>query len=119
MQERGWHDIAYHFVVNNGTNGTSPGQVEESNLWKRKIYHFSTKNIWVNATSIAVVLVGNFDYQKLGSAQKQGLINLLKRLTREYGIEIKNIKGHRDVQRTKCPGRNISIRKIRAVTSVN
>jgi hypothetical protein len=43
MRERNWPDIAYHFVVDNGSYNTSVGQIEESDLWKTRKPNLSTK----------------------------------------------------------------------------
>lgn len=113
MTERGWSDIAYHFVVNNGTFNTAPGQVEISNLWIRRSANFSTRNSFANQFGIAVVLVGNFDKRPLPLLQKEALVRLLANLARTHGIAPERIIGHRDLQHTACPGQFIDLDEIR------
>ncbi len=113
MEEKGWPDIAYHFLINNGSSNTAVGQVETSDLWKSKSHHYSTKVSWINYFGIAVVLVGNFDAHDVPPLQREALINLLARLAREYDIPVKRIVGHREIWNTKCPGKHLNMIRVR------
>ncbi len=113
MEERHWSDIAYHFVINNGSMNTTPGQVEVSDLWHRRAGNFSTAIPYANQFGIAVVLVGNFEHRSLPSLQKQALVRLLANLAREHRIPPERIVRHRDLQQTACPGRHVNLAEIR------
>lgn len=112
-EERGWPDIAYHFVVNNGASNTVPGQIEESNLWKERSRGYSTRNTYVNMVGIAVVMVGNLERHAPTTLQYQSLVSLLVTLAREYDIPPERIIGHRELQQTKCPGQHLDMAKLR------
>lgn len=113
IEERGWPDIAYHFVINNGSRGTTAGEVEISNLWKDRSPNLSTQNNYINRFGIAIVLVGNFEKRPIPELQRAALIHLLARLMKEHKIPINHIIGHRDVQQTACPGKFVKLEKIR------
>lgn len=113
MRERGWSDIAYHFVINNGSYNTSVGQVEESDLWKTRSPHFSTKVTYLNYFGIAVVLVGNFEEHDIPTLQRESLVNFLARIANKYNIPTDRIVGHREVWPTACPGKHLNMVEIR------
>jgi N-acetylmuramoyl-L-alanine amidase len=113
QRERGWKDIAYHFLINNGTAGTAPGQIEESDLWKRREGGYSTKVSQANQFGIAVVLVGNFENHKVSARQMEALLNLVLRLKREYNIPLNHIVGHRELWQTACPGKHLNMADLR------
>ncbi len=112
-EERGWRDIAYHFLINNGSSNTAVGQVEESTLWKNRESHFSTRDAYLNVFSIAVVLVGNFEKHRVPELQKEALVKLLADLSHEYSIPPDRIVGHREISSTACPGKNLNMADLR------
>lgn len=113
-EERGWPDVAYHFVINNGTMNTSPGEIEVSDLWKERQHHYSTRNSYINYFGIAIVLVGNFERHEIPPRQYESLLNLITRLAREYKIPPERIVGHNELQNTRCPGSHTDMNKIRS-----
>jgi N-acetyl-anhydromuramyl-L-alanine amidase AmpD len=113
QKERGWDDIAYHFVINNGSFETIPGQIEESNLWKKRKSGYSTKNWLVNTFGIAIVLVGNLENHPALPQQYESLINLVTNLSKKYNIPPERIFGHREIQNTNCPGKFLNMAKLR------
>jgi len=112
-EERGWPDIAYHFVINNGASNTVPGQVEESGLWQSRSGGYSTKITYINTFGIAVVMVGNLERHPPSILQYQSLVKLLVNLSKKYNIPPERIIGHRELQQTKCPGRHLDMVKVR------
>ena len=114
MEERGWPDIAYHFIINNGSANTAMGEIEESTLWQERKNHYSTRISYINYFGIAVVLVGNFEKHAVPNLQREATVNLLLRLSQEYGIPPERIVGHRELQRTACPGKHLNMTEIRA-----
>ncbi|MFN3605041.1 MAG: N-acetylmuramoyl-L-alanine amidase [Leptonema sp. (in: bacteria)] len=113
QEERGWDDIAYHFIINNGSFNTIPGQIEESELWKKRKSGYSTKNWLVNTFGIAIVVVGNLENHPPLLPQYESLINLAFQLSEKYKIPPDKIFGHREIQNTKCPGKHLNVAKIR------
>jgi len=113
QEVRGWHEIAYHFVIGNGSHTQPVGKIEASKLWRRRMYHFSTQDLWLNVSSIAIVMVGNFQIKKADTHQYQSLLKLIRRLQFDYNISLKAVIGHNDVQKTTCPGRFLNLSKLR------
>ena len=106
--------VAYHFVINNGTAGRGDGQIEVSSRWKKQIEGGHCRQRWVNKVGIGICLVGNFEKTRPTPKQMSALVSLIKLLRKRYYIPISNIKGHGDIkgEKTSCPGRNFSIKKL-------
>ncbi|GIX41651.1 MAG: hypothetical protein KatS3mg129_1384 [Leptospiraceae bacterium] len=113
QKERGWDDVAYHFVIDNGTFQTIPGQIEESDLWKKRKRGYSTRNWLVNTFGIAIVIVGNLQKHPPLPQQYESLIHLITNLAKEYNIPPERIFGHREIQNTECPGKYLNMAKVR------
>lgn len=113
MKEKGWPDIAYHFIINNGTANTAMGEIEVSSLWKERKHNYSTRISYINYFGIAIVLVGNFENHDPPEQQMEALISLINRLSKEYNIPPERVVGHREIQRTACPGRFLNMEAVR------
>ncbi|KAL5017095.1 hypothetical protein ScPMuIL_006684 [Solemya velum] len=98
MDERGWDDIAYNFVV------SGDGRIYEGRGWDREGAH--TKG-W-NDIAIAVCFMGNFvetDPDPVAISAVQNLLILgeeLGKISPDY-----KLYGHRDVRPTECPGEKL------------
>ena len=112
MTQKGWPDIAYHFVIDNGTMNTQMGAVEISNLWRRNHRNFGTNDSKHNAQSIAIALIGNFEKTQVPHEQWHSLVGLTLKLAYEHKIPIENIIGHREVSNSVCPGKYLSIKML-------
>jgi len=119
IQEHGWPDIAYHFIINNGSANTAAGQVEESDLWKHRSINYSTQVSYVNYFGIAIVLVGNFELHPVPPLQWESLVNLVTHLARKYHIPPERIVGHREISETACPGKYFRISELRHEVELN
>lgn len=94
-------NIAYHYFIE------SDGEVIKARSdWERTKH---TKIEDVNNESIAICLAGNFEVDKPTEAQRDALSDLIYEKASEYGIKHNNVLRHRDVQSTKCPGKNLNI----------
>ena len=119
VEKRGWSDIAYHFVVNNGSMNTTIGEIEESELWKERKPNLSSRSWYANYFGIAVVLVGNFERHPPPALQQEALIKLLTNLALRYESPPERIVGHREIQNTACPGKHIEMNRVRAAVAEN
>lgn len=119
VEKRGWPDIAYHFLINNGSFNTGVGQVEVSSLWTTRDINYSTKVSYINYFGIAVAMVGNFENHPPARLQKEALILHVTRLAREYDIPPEKIIGHREIWKTACPGKHLRLEEIRAAVARN
>jgi len=101
-----WNGLGYHFVIDNGTSGTRPGQIETGDRWYRQMNGAHCNAMGMNEIGIGVCLVGNFDEQSITPEQLQSAAWLVKSLQWRYGISANHVIRHCDVKGkdTDCPG---------------
>ncbi|MDP6637199.1 MAG: peptidoglycan recognition family protein [Phycisphaerae bacterium] len=105
---RGWDELGYHFVINNGDGGPD-GRIEVGGRWTKQkwgAHTGGTPNNEYNNHGIGICLVGDFSSKMPSRAQIASLERLVKQLARKYRIDPDNIIGHRDGPNasTSCPG---------------
>ena len=95
QQDRGWADLAYHFIVDRN------GHVYEG----RPVWAVGDTGTNYDPTGhFLVCLEGNFDSQQPTSEQLASVAGLVAWASAEYGVGLDTISGHRDVASTSCPG---------------
>ncbi len=94
-----WPSISYHYSI------FQDGKVYLTRQLDKVGWHASKYNI--NATSVGICLVGNFDTDTLPSAMNDSLISLLRKLKATYPTMVK-VYAHREFAPKSCPGNNIS-----------
>jgi LysM repeat protein len=106
-RRRGWEGIGYDFVIDNGTNGKTDGQIEVSPRWIKQEdgAHCQASNM--NCKGIGICLVGNFSKDRVSNKQMDSLVYLVNILKKYYKIPQHHIMGHGQVPkaRTECPGK--------------
>jgi hypothetical protein len=95
MDERGWADIAYNWLVDD--NGT---------IWEGRGWHVqggATKGR--NRTSIAICYLGNADKLAPSIGAKHSINTLIAEATEMMGVQ--TVRGHREAPgaSTQCPGK--------------
>lgn len=60
-----------------------------------------------NTGTIGICLCGNFETEQPDAEQIGTLVQVLATLCKRYGLTAEAIVGHRDVNQTACPGRNL------------
>ena len=105
---RGWDELGYHFVIDNGRGG-SDGSVEVGSRWRSQkwgAHTGGTPDNEYNNHGIGICLVGDFSDHLPSAAQLASLRQLVVYLMRTYDIPESNIIGHRDAPdaTTACPG---------------
>ena len=60
-----------------------------------------------NKNSIGICLQGNFEIEEPNCDQLNLLEVLVERKRKEYNIPKENVKGHRDIDATLCPGEHL------------
>ena len=100
--------LGYHFVIDNGTQGTKDGDIEISRRWFYQMDGAHCQAGGMNRRAIGICLVGNFNKESPSEKQLGSLVALIDILRQQYRIPLSNIKGHRDVPgaATECPGKN-------------
>lgn len=112
---RGWRKIGYHFVILNGQtagkyNEIFDGSFEIGRNLDEDFYLERNERgahaLGYNHNSIGICLIGNGVFT---TKQFTQLFKLCVFLTRQYNIDIKNIKGHNEVGSTACPKFEVQI----------
>lgn len=98
IQGRSWDDIGYHFGI--GLNGS----ILEGRIIKFQGVHCPS----MNYRSIGIVIHGNYNYRTLKFNQIKSIIKLLVWLCTVFNINSNDIFMHKEINKTQCPGKNIS-----------
>lgn len=121
-KSKGWNGLGYHFVINNGVfrngYGQPDGLVEVGYRWSQQkngshCRSDGDKKNYYNKHTIGICLIGNFERSRPTKRQWRSLVKLVKFLQGRYKIPTSQIKGHREIKPTKCPGRKFSISLLR------
>ena len=99
---QGWSGIGYHYLIR------KDGKIEQGRPRDTVGAHCYGES-W---HTVGVNIVGNFEEAEPGRAQLESASKLLAALCRNYGLEPgpNTIFGHRDLNSTACPGRNLYCR---------
>ncbi len=106
--KRGWDNgMGYHFLIDNGTRGKAPGQIEVGPRWIKQLQGAHVKESDWNQKAIGIAVVGNYSEGELPPKMFDSLVFLTLTLKNFYRIPDRNILGHRDVPgaATECPGK--------------
>ncbi len=93
--ERGWADLAYHFVVDRN------GHLYEG---RDPAYRGDTATSYDPAGRLLVACEGSFSEQSPTRRQLDALVGILTWAAASYGFTPTAIDGHRDLAATDCPG---------------
>ena len=105
-KKRGFEDIGYHFVIE-----------KDGTLKKGRNEKFIGAHVFgFNQNSIGICLIGNFDENLPTEKQIKTLLKFLKKKLKEYGLDAKDVLGHREFQGVKktCPGKNVDMDELRS-----
>ena len=105
-RRRGWNEIGYDFVIDNGTKGKQAGAIEVSPRWTNQENGAHCHAAEMNSKGIGICLVGNFSKERVSEKQMASLVYLVNVLKKYYSIPMGHIMGHGQVPgaRTECPG---------------
>jgi hypothetical protein len=96
--KRAWADIAYHYLID------LEGNVYEGRPdWARG----DTGTRYDTTGHFLVCVVGNYETQPVRPPQLQSLVDLLAWAATQHKVSPKTIKGHLQLARTSCPGKNL------------
>ena len=106
--DRGWDELGYHFVIDNG-NGGPDGRIEVGSRWTKQkwgAHTGGTPDNEYNNHGIGICLVGDFSNQMPSRAQIASIERLVRSLAHKYNIDPANVIGHREAPNsaTSCPG---------------
>lgn len=99
--------LAYHFVIDNGTEGKADGFIETGERWKNQLHGGHCRQPHINETGIGICLVGDFNRDPPTDKQLDSLALLVRGLQEQFNIPDDNVLGHGEVigEFSECPGR--------------
>jgi hypothetical protein len=98
QSDKGWIDVAYHLFIDldgNVYEGRAQGCVGDTSTNYDPTGH------------LLVVLEGNFEKQTVSDAAFQSLIEVVTWGAQKYGVAADQIRGHRELAATACPGADL------------
>ena len=106
--DRGWDELGYHFVIDNGQGGPD-GRIEVGSRWTKQkwgAHTGGTPDNEYNNHGIGICLVGDFSHSMPSRAQIASLELLVSTLAQKYNIDAARVIGHREAPNssTGCPG---------------
>ena len=98
--------LAYHFVIDNGTEGKPDGFIETGPRWIKQMHGGHCRQPYINESGIGICLVGNFSVDQPTSKQLDSLVLLIRGLQDQFHIPDDHVLGHGDVigEFSECPG---------------
>lgn len=113
-RQRGMENgLAYHFVIGNG-NGMGDGEIFTGMRWRGQLNggHLASESL--NAKSIGICLVGNFENSRPSSREMQSLYALVGYLRQRCKLPVSAVKLHRQINTrpTECPGRLFPLQSL-------
>lgn len=123
---RGWDELGYHFVIDNG-RPSADGLIEIGSRWIKQKHgaHCKTNDERFNQYGIGICLVGNFEEARPTAAQWAAAVRLAGYMAHRYDIPVQNILGHGEAvaqtheRGTKCPGKFLDMDAFRAAVRNN
>lgn len=100
QETNGWAGIGYHYLIR------KDGMVEQGRrppMIGAHAYHFNQK-------SVGICLAGNFDIGKPTEEQMEAVTEMVAWLCMKYRLDPMKkgvVVGHRDLNDTSCPGKNL------------
>lgn len=106
--------LAYHFVIGGGTR-MKDGAIFVGNRWRRQLDGGHLASEALNAKSIGICLVGNFDETQPTPKQLQSLYALIGYLRARCNLPASSVKLHREINTkpTECPGKRFPTQALR------
>jgi hypothetical protein len=109
----GWLMVGYDFIICNGDGGPD-GLVQTSDRWRQQIQgaHAGKDLKRYNDHWVGICLVGDFSRERPTAKQMASLRRLVRYLQDRCGIPAANIRTHRDVRDTDCPGKHFPLGEV-------
>ena len=99
MEDRGFGDIGYHFLID------PKGRIYEGRSLAYQGAHSYGQN---NVDNIGVCLLGNFDVERPTPQALAVLERLVEALRERHRIRLDHVYGHDHFRTTQCPGRYLT-----------
>jgi hypothetical protein len=97
VRRMGAGDVGYHFLID-----------RDGRIWRGRPIRYRGAHVEDhNRGNVGVVVLGNFEKQRLNSAQRRNLRTLLEALRTRYDVPTERIDTHRELGATQCPGHHL------------
>lgn len=94
---RGWADIGYHYAID-----------PSGRIWQGRPLTLQGAHVGdQNENNLGIVMLGNFERQAPTRQSLESLDRLIAWEMRRYRISMGEIRTHREMSPTACPGRNL------------
>lgn len=105
--------LAYHFVIGNG-HGMGDGEIAIGNRWAKQLDGGHLHSEELNAISLGICLVGNFDHARSTPKQIESLRALVAYLLDRCKLKVDAVKTHRQINPvfTRCPGSHFALTTV-------
>jgi len=99
--------LAYHFVIGNG-QGMGDGEIAVGHRWTEQLDGGHLRSDELNAVSIGICLVGDFEHARPTAAQMDSLRALTRDLLDRCKLGAVSVCTHQQINPlyTRCPGRH-------------
>jgi N-acetylmuramoyl-L-alanine amidase len=99
--------LAYHFVIDNGSDGEPDGHIETGQRWVKQMQGGHCRQAYINEQGIGICLVGDFSHDQPTAKQMEALVLLVRGLQDQFHIPDDHVLGHGEVigEFSECPGR--------------
>jgi len=98
MEENGWGDIGYHFLID------PQGRIYQGRSLQWQGAHAGGDN---NTGNIGICLLGDFEKDRPDPRATRSLQALIEALSVRHGIGRRAVHGHSEFKATACPGRHL------------
>jgi len=107
--------LAYHFVIDNGTDGEADGHIETGPRWIKQMQGGHCRQAYINEQGIGICLVGDFSHDHPTAKQMDALVLLVHGLQDQFHIPDDHVLGHGEVigEFSECPGREFPWEEFR------
>lgn len=98
--------LAYHFVIDNGSEGMPDGFIETGPRWVKQLHGGHCRQAYINDHGIGICLVGDFSRDQPTAKQLDSLVTLIRGLQEQFHIADDHVLGHGEVvgEFSECPG---------------
>lgn len=90
-------DIGYHYIVD-----------PQGNVWEGRSLQYQGAHVAKqNEGNLGIMCMGNFEVQRPTPAQIASVTRFTVQQMRRYNIPVSEVRTHREMAQTLCPGRNL------------
>jgi N-acetyl-anhydromuramyl-L-alanine amidase AmpD len=107
--------LAYHFVIDNGTDDKPDGHIETGARWTAQLHGGHCRQTRINELGIGICLVGDFSHDAPTPKQLESLVVLVRGLQEQFKIPDDHVLGHGEVlgEFSECPGKEFPWEEFR------